>query len=67
MGYIHEKGGMQEGVNGPFSALVEVDLKKAVTVYKRAITMGDNLACNYLGSFYYNYTNEPEKAVQLFR
>lgn len=65
LGYIYEKGGLYE--NDRLIKLVEIDLNKAQRLYQRAAELGDNLAQNYLGSFYFNHTKEYEKAVNLFR
>ena len=46
---------------------MEVDLNKAHDLYQRAADLGDSLAKNYLGSFYFNHSKEYEKAVNLFR
>ena len=50
-----------------FVKLVEVDLGKAHDLYQRSADLGDSLAKNYLGSFYFNHSKEYEKAVSLFR
>jgi TPR repeat protein len=42
-------------------------LSNALEYYKRAVDMGDNLAKNYLGAYYFNHTKEYNKAVKLFR
>ena len=39
-----------------FVKLVEVDLGKAHDLYQRSADLGDSLAKNYLGSFYFNHS-----------
>ena len=67
MGLIYEKGGLLQGKRGPFVPLVQVDLEKALQYYLKAVSLNDNLARNYLGSYYYNHTKDFDKAVSLFR
>lgn len=67
LGYVYEKGGMQEGKNGPFVKLADIDLDRAHSLYLKAVDMDDNLARNLLGSYYFNHTREFDKAVKLFR
>ena len=65
LGQVYERGGVQTG--GQFVKTGEVDLDKAQELYQRAADLGDSLAKNYLGSFYFNHSKEYEKAVNLFR
>ena len=62
LGMIYERG-----TNGEGQKVVEVDLDRAHELYLKAAELGDSLAKNYLGSFYYNHTHEYEKAVNCFR
>lgn len=68
-GYIYEKGGMLigSGASQEFYRLGDVDLDKALICYQQAAQMGDPLALNYLGSFYFNHTKDFPKAVKAFR
>ena len=65
LGQVYERGGVQTG--GQFVKIGEVDLDKAQELYQRAADLGDSLAKNYLGSFFFNHSKEYEKAVNLFR
>lgn len=65
LGQVYERGGVQTG--GQFVKIGEVDLDKAQELYLRAADLGDSLAKNYLGSFFFNHSKEYEKAVNLFR
>jgi TPR repeat protein len=70
LGYIYEKGGLLEGPEnnpGSFVQLVKVDLQRAHDLYLKAVSFDDNLAKNYLGSFYFNHVKDFDKAVSLFR
>jgi len=68
LGFVYERGGLEEGLDsGRFVALVDVDLDKAQDFYGKAANQGDELALNYLGSFYFNHFADHEKAVSLFR
>ncbi|CDW82127.1 sel1 domain protein repeat-containing protein [Stylonychia lemnae] len=68
LGFIYEKGGLIEGQNpGKFILLVDIDIKKALDYYQKSAKYGDELAMNYLGSYYFNHSQDYDKAVQFFR
>jgi TPR repeat protein len=67
LGNIYEKGGLLEGPEGNFVRVTGIDLDASLDLYKKASALGDPLALNYLGSFYFNHTKEFDKAIKLFR
>jgi TPR repeat protein len=46
---------------------MEIDLNKALELYKKAALLNDQLALNYLGAYHFNHLKDYEKAVKLFR
>ncbi len=58
---------MQVGKTGRYVQMVEVDLSRALQLYEKAVSYDDNMARNYLGSYYYNVVKDYSKAVKLFR
>eukprot|EP00347_Sterkiella_histriomuscorum_P001396 403372196 len=68
VGFIYEKGGMIEGEKpGKFILLVDKDSKKALEYYQKAANLGDELAMNFIGSYYFNHTKDFDKAFKYFR
>lgn len=67
LGQIYEKGGFSEGKEEKFVTLTEINLEKALDLYKKAAEQRDLLALNYLGAYYYNHTKEYDKSVKLFK
>ena len=55
------------GSQGPFVEVTKIDLEKAFEYYQKSAALDDPRAQNYLGSFYFNYRHEYDKAVKLFR
>ena len=67
LGHIYETGGYEEHKTGVFYPLIKKNIDKAMALYAKSASLGDEQALNFLGAYQFNHQNLLDQGVAKFR